>query len=401
MGQVVAVVPAAGKGERMGAAGGKQFMDLLGLPVLVHTLKALAAADEIDVIVLVTGKDQIHKGWQVVRDYEIGKVKSVTAGGDSRQASVWAGLNKAASMGEFEIVVVHDAARPLIQSALVDKAVRAARKYGAVGVAVPVKDTIKVTDAAGFVISTPPRESLWAIQTPQVFQFEILWKAHTEALKKDIMGTDDCMLVEEVGKPVQLLEGSYENIKLTTQEDLILAEGLLSEKKSGKQSENKVVLTRVGIGYDIHQLVEGRQLILGGVTIPYGKGLLGHSDADVLVHAVIDALLGALARGDIGTHFPDTDAKWKGADSLGLLGLVQEQFFPGTSGDPSITHIDSLIIAERPKLAPYIDQMRNNIAKTLKIPGSRVSIKATTSEGLGPVGRQEGIAAQVTATVLA
>ncbi|NMB25575.1 MAG: 2-C-methyl-D-erythritol 4-phosphate cytidylyltransferase [Firmicutes bacterium] len=402
MGQVVAIVPAAGKGVRMGLEGGKQFIQLAGKPVLARTLLALEDSKEIEAIIVVTAEYQVDLGRQIVREYGIGKVRAVIPGGESRQASVWAGLRQAADIADVEVVLVHDGARPLVDVALIDGAVAAARLHGAVGVAVPVKDTIKVRDAEGFVASTPPREDLWAIQTPQAFQFDILWEAHTQALAENWTGTDDCMLVEMLGRRVELIEGSYRNIKLTTKEDLILAAALLAD-----EGEDEPIHTsnppspRVGMGYDVHMLVEGRPLILGGVEIPYEKGLLGHSDADVLVHAIIDAILGGLALGDIGRHFPDTDPKWRGANSLGLLRQVKEQFLPGNRSCPSISHIDCVIVAQRPKLAPYIEQMRKNIAQVLGISISQVGIKATTSEGLGLAGRGEGMVAQAVVTILA
>ncbi|NLY52752.1 MAG: 2-C-methyl-D-erythritol 4-phosphate cytidylyltransferase [Firmicutes bacterium] len=402
MGQIMAVVPAAGKGVRMGLKGpGKQFAVIGGKPVLARTLTALADAEAVDGIVVVTREDQIPLAQQMVQDYAIGKVVGIIPGGDTRQESVWAGLTEVPS--DTEIVVVHDGARPLVDSATIDKVIEAAREHGAAGAAVPVKDTIKVSDEAGFVTSTPPRERLWAIQTPQAFRYELLKEAHLQAKAQGFEGTDDCVLVEELGRPVKLVKGTYRNIKLTTPEDLVIAEALLHKAAEGK-SQEEILITprpRVGWGYDVHQLVEGRPLILGGVAIPYEKGLLGHSDADVLLHAVMDALLGALALGDIGKHFPDTDPKWRGADSLELLRQVGRILASCQPLKPAISHIDCVIVAERPKLAPYITQMRRNIADALELDIEQVSVKATTSEGLGPAGRGEGIIAQVAAMVLA
>ncbi len=400
MGQTMAIVAAAGKGVRMGLEGpGKQFVHLVGKPVLAHTLMALETSKEIDGIIVVTEMGRVTLAWQVVNDYSIGKVQAVVPGGKTRQESVWAGLQHVPS--DTEIVVVHDGARPLVETELIDAAINGAREYGAVGVAVPVKDTIKLRDAAGFVVSTPPRSSLWAIQTPQAFHYGILYEAHTKANETGFSGTDDCMLVEHLGKPVQLIQGSYRNIKLTTPEDLIVARALLTgdEPENGQKMQRFQPRPRVGWGYDIHRLVEGRPLILGGVKIPYEKGLLGHSDADVLLHAVMDSLFGAVALGDIGQHFPDTDVRWQGANSLHLLEQVKEILINGCANKPSIGHIDCVIIAERPKLAPYIPQMRLNIAEVLGLLVDQVSIKATTAEGLGPAGRGEGIVAEVVTTV--
>lgn len=401
MGQVSAIVPAAGKGSRMGLEGpGKQFVYLGGKPVLAHTLMALEGSAEIDGIILVTRQDQVSLGWQVVNDYGIGKVQAVVPGGATRQESVWAGLRHVSS--DTEIVVVHDGARPLVDTQLIDAAIGGARDYGAVGVAVPVKDTIKVRDETGLVISTPPRGSLWAIQTPQAFRYELLLAAHTKAKASGYIGTDDCGLVEELGKPVRLIQGSYRNIKITTPEDINIAEALLSvdrDRVSGKTDQPPV--PRVGWGYDVHRLVKGRPLILGGVEIPYDKGLLGHSDADVLLHSLMDSLLGAMALGDIGQHFPDTEKRWQGANSLHLLSQVKEIITRSSASPLSISHIDCMIIAERPRLAPFIPRMRLNIAETLGLTPGQVSIKATTNEGLGSVGQGEAIVAHAVATILA
>ena len=401
MGQVIAIVPAAGKGSRMGLGrDGKQFVYLGGKPVLAHTLIALESSSEVDGIILVTRADQVNLGWQVVNDYAIGKVQAVVPGGANRQESVWAGLKHMTD--DTEIVVVHDGARPLVDTQLIDAAIGGAREYGAVGVAVPVKDTIKVVDETGLVVSTPPRGTLWAIQTPQAFCYEILLEAHTKAKDSGYVETDDCGLVEQLGKPVRLIQGSYRNIKLTTPEDLTIAEALLSvDKDLGDAKREKPPIPRVGWGYDLHRLVKGRPLILGGVEIPYDKGLLGHSDADVLLHALMDSLLGAMAVGDIGQHFPDTEKRWQGANSLHLLKQVKEIITRSSASSLSISHIDCVIIAEQPKLAPYIPQMRLNIAETLGLTPSQVSIKATTNEGLGSVGQGEAIVAHAVATIFA
>ncbi|MGI6566723.1 MAG: 2-C-methyl-D-erythritol 4-phosphate cytidylyltransferase [Limnochordia bacterium] len=402
MGRVTAVVAAAGKGARMGLGGpGKQYVPVGGKPVLARTLMALADVPAVDGIIVVTGEGQIPLARQLVRDYAIEKVIGIVPGGDTRQQSVWAGLREAPS--DTEIVVVHDGARPLVDPAVIVQVIKAAREHGAAGAAVPVKDTIKASDEAGFVESTPPRDRLWAIQTPQAFRYELLIEAHLKAQARDYEGTDDCVLVEELGCPVKLVQGTYRNLKLTTPEDLVIAEALLEAggKEEAREENPGCPRARVGWGYDIHQLVAGRPLILGGVSIPYEKGLLGHSDADVLLHAVMDALLGALALGDIGKHFPDTDPKWRGADSLELLGQVGRILASSGPCKPVISHIDCVVVAERPKLAPHIEQMRKNIAGALDLAIEQVSVKATTAEGLGLAGRGEGIIAQAAAVVIA
>ena len=244
----------------------------------------------------------------------------------------------------------------------------------------PVKDTLKRTDEDGVILDTPDRANLWRVQTPQVFDRAALCAAMATALAESKDYTDDCQLMEAAGHKVRLVQGLDTNLKLTTPEDIRLAKALMKEEKP----------MRIGHGYDVHKLVEGRDLILGGVKIEYEKGLLGHSDADVLTHAIMDALLGAAALGDIGKLFPDNDPAYAGADSVALLGRVVERI---TAEGYTIGNIDATILCQRPKLAPHIPQMRDILAAACGVPADRVSVKATTEEGLGFTGTGEGIAA--------
>ena len=272
-----------------------------------------------------------------------------------------------------ELVAIHDAARPFVSREVITAALRAAACTGAAAPAVPVKDTIKVADAQGRVQATPDRATLYAVQTPQCFSRRLYLQALEQVTgDKASLVTDDCSLFELAGLPVTLTQGSYDNYKITTKEDL--------------QKEKTM---RIGHGYDVHRLVEGRKLILGGVEIPYEKGLLGHSDADVLLHAVMDAVLGAAALGDIGKHFPDTDPAYKGADSMALTRAVADMI---REKGYRVGNIDATILCQAPKLAPHIAAMRRNIADAFGIPVETVSVKATTEEHLGFTGKGEGIA---------
>ncbi|NLN17212.1 MAG: 2-C-methyl-D-erythritol 4-phosphate cytidylyltransferase [Firmicutes bacterium] len=379
MEKVVALIPAAGLGRRMGEIReiNKQYLPLGGHPALALTLKVFQASPLVDQVVPIVRSEEIDycRRW-VVERYGLDKATRIVAGGPTRGDSVANGL--AAIAGEeWDLIVVHDGARPLLTEELLGDVIEAAKEAGAAVAAVPVKDTIKRVDSTGLVLETLPRNELWAIQTPQAFRAEVLREAYARAREEDFQGTDDASLVERLGLPVAVVRGSYANLKLTTPEDVIMARSFL-------------IQPRVGAGYDVHRLVPGRKLILGGVTIPYSLGLLGHSDADVLVHAIMDALLGAAALGDIGALFPDTDPAYRGASSLLLLKEVGELL---RKKGAAILNIDAVVVAQAPKLAPYINQARENIAQALSLPAGKVSIKATTTEGLGAMGRGEGIAA--------
>lgn len=390
--QAVALVPAAGEGRRMGPGTAKVFREIHGEPVLIHTLRALGNVPEIDGICLVApaGEEDIFR--QLLARFGL-SADLIVAGGTERQNSVANGLNAlSAWVGwhvspEERLVAIHDAARPLIEPETIGKAVRMAAECGAVGVGVRVKDTIKQTTREGVITGTPDRSNTWAIQTPQIFRLPLVLDAHRAAESEGFIGTDDCVLVERTGYPVRIIEGDYRNIKITTPEDIAVAETLSGVKPS----------YRVGQGFDVHQLVPDRKLILGGVAIDYERGLLGHSDADVLIHAVMDALLGAVGLGDIGQHFPDTDPRYKGADSRKLLVEVGKKV---AAEGYRVVNVDATIIAQRPKVAGYVPQMRRNMAEDLGINAEDVNVKATTTEGLGFTGRGEGIAAMAVAMAI-
>jgi 2-C-methyl-D-erythritol 4-phosphate cytidylyltransferase/2-C-methyl-D-erythritol 2,4-cyclodiphosphate synthase len=388
MGKTGAVIVAAGSGKRMGTALSKQYLPLLGKPIVVHALEAFERSEVVHAAALVVGADDEEYGRELVRRYGLSKVVRVVAGGAERQHSVKRGLDAIVeALPGVEWVLVHDGARPLITPEVIARSLGEAKETGAAIPAVPVKDTIKVADRSLCVAATPERQSLWAVQTPQAFRVEVLARAHEQAVAEGFLGTDDAMLAERIGVKVRIAEGDYRNVKVTTPEDLGLAERLLLER----DGEDGGTMFRVGQGFDVHRFAEGRPCIIGGVAIPHERGLLGHSDADVLLHAVADAVLGALGLGDIGKHFPDTDPAFKDADSMKLLqhvwGLVRERGY-------KLGNLDCTIIAQRPKMAPHIPAMVEGIARTLEAEADRVNVKATTTEQLGFPGREEGIAAQ-------
>ena len=369
---VTAIIVAAGASTRMG-------FDKLsyclpdGRTVLETSCALFAAHPAVDELVLVAGGNRPQCEAIAAA---CPKPCTVVQGGATRADSVHNGL--AAAKGQ--LVAIHDAARPFASEEVITQVLQAAAKTGAAAPAVPVKDTIKVADKDGKVVTTPDRATLYAVQTPQCFDRALYLQA-LEAVsgEKASLVTDDCSLFELAGLPVTLTAGDYANLKITTKEDL--------------QKENTM---RIGHGYDVHRLVEDRKLILGGVEVPYEKGLLGHSDADVLLHAVMDAVLGAAALGDIGQHFPDTDPAYKGADSLALTREVAKII---AAHGYKVGNIDATILCQRPKLAPHIPAMRKNIADAFGLPLDDVSVKATTEEHLGFTGEGLGIAAHAVALI--
>ena len=298
----------------------------------------------------------------------------------------------AATTPHADYVAIHDGARPLVTADVIARTLESAQKFGSGVAAVALKDTVKRVDEDSVVVDTPPRDKLRAVQTPQTFEAGLIRKAHA-AYALGERATDDAALAERMGVAVHLTEGDVENIKLTTPEDMLLARQVIL-KREGQKEEKPMM--RIGHGYDVHRLVENRKLILCGVEIPYALGLLGHSDADVALHALMDALLGAAALGDIGRHFPDTDPAYKGADSGKLLdhvvALLEEKGY-------TVGNVDVTIICQRPKLKDYIEQMRENVARHLKVDIDCVNIKATTTEKLGFEGEGLGISSHAVACI--
>ena len=372
-----AVILCAGNSTRMGGKQSKIFHKIGGKTVFEHTLSAFENSLYVFSVTVVCREEDEKRLRNLAEAYK--KVRSFVYGGVTRQQSVQNALGEIPDSG---YIVIHDGARPAVKSDEIDKVCMDAIEHHASALAVYAKDTFKTADADQFILSTVPRDNLLHVQTPQVFSLAVYKKAFQNALEKRLDFTDDCQLLEQYGQKVHLVVGSHRNVKITTPEDTLAVRAYMERKNQ----------MRIGHGYDVHKLVEGRKLILGGIEIPFEKGLLGHSDADVLLHAVSDALLGAAVLGDIGKLFPDTDERLKGADSLLLLKEVVRRIH---GEGYAVCNIDCTVLAQRPKLAPYIIAMRERIAAAADIALSAVSVKATTEEGLGFTGDGSGIAAHV------
>lgn len=386
--EIGAIIPAAGQGKRMGGPGNKLLLEIAGTPILVYTLQTFSSCPYIREIIIPASTQDLCAIEGIVHSSGIKKKVVVIEGGRQRQDSVYNAIQVLSP--EINKVLIHDGARPFLTLSELSLFVERAKDLDSAIMAVPLKDTIKRVNDQDMVVDTPPREELRAVQTPQIFRRDVLEKVHKLAAQERYYTTDDASLLEWQGYKVKILPGSNENIKVTTPEDILVAEAILNKRR-------RVGKMRVGQGYDVHALTEGRKLIMGGVEIPHDKGLLGHSDADVLTHAIIDALLGGCALGDIGRYFPDTDIQYKGISSLELLErvikLVRERGYV-------IGNLDCIIIAQKPKIAPYIEKMRQNLAEVLGTGLESISVKATTTEHLGFEGREEGISAQAVVCLL-
>lgn len=400
---IYAIIVAAGSGSRMKTDIPKQLLPYGGSTVLEEAVRKFAFRSDIDLIVVVSpGDGSLDKTYnQIMGDISTAAKNSgsgdkvpdilIAKGGEERSDSVLEGLKAASDAAgsrglsdEEVLVLIHDAARPGVYKGIIDRCIEAMSECRAVTAALPSTDSIRMisdiplNDEPSYPIITSadvPRAKVYSVQTPQAFYLSDILRAHKLAREDGFVGTDDASYAEHAGIDVGIVKGAKDNFKITTMEDISLS-------------------TRVGNGYDVHKLVSGRDLILCGVQIPYEMGLDGHSDADVATHALMDAMLGAAGLGDIGVHFPDTDDSYKGADSLKLLARVKEML-----GDARVSNVDITIIAQQPKLSPYNEKMKENIANTLGISGAAVNIKATTEEGLGFTGRGEGIAAFAVCTI--
>ncbi|NTV15512.1 MAG: 2-C-methyl-D-erythritol 4-phosphate cytidylyltransferase [Desulfobulbaceae bacterium] len=387
MATTAVIIPAGGVGLRMGAACPKQFLALAGVPVLARTVRIFRRLPECHPIVVVAPAAHLEATRAMLARFVPDQAVTVVPGGETRQDSVRAGL--AALPPEVNLVVVHDGVRPLLAPELVRACLAAAAETGAALLAVPVRDTVKESRDDATVAGTVARQHLWLAQTPQVARKDLLLEAFAAAERDGYVGTDEASLLERIGREVRLLPGSERNLKITRPEDLALATALLGEETGGAGSG-----MRIGHGYDAHRFAEGRRLVLGGVEIAFERGLLGHSDADVLLHALCDAMLGAAGLGDLGRHFPDQDPAYKGISSLVLL----ERVVALLSGRGlRLVNVDVTVIAQRPKLAGYFPAMQENIARTCRLNCDRINLKATTTEKMGFAGREEGIAAHAVA----
>jgi 2-C-methyl-D-erythritol 4-phosphate cytidylyltransferase / 2-C-methyl-D-erythritol 2,4-cyclodiphosphate synthase len=383
--RVAAVVVAAGRGTRTGLDYPKQYKMMGGSPMVRASLRVFTTHPQIRVVLPVIHPDDGARFAAAAEGLDLARP---VAGAATRQGSVRAGLEALAKEAP-EIVLVHDAARPFTSAALVSRAIQAASAHGAAIPGMPVTDTVKLVDAQGTITATLDRAAMRTVQTPQAFRYAILLDAHRRAAaagRDDF--TDDGALVEWAGLRVSVFEGEAGNIKMTTADDFARAE---------RDAQAHLSDIRTGIGYDIHSFDTGGDGVwLGGIKIPHTRKLSGHSDADVALHALVDAILGALADGDIGVHFPPSDEKWRGASSDRFLEFAVERV---KQRGGMVAHLDVAIVCEAPKVNPRRDEMRKRIAEIAGISIDRVGVKATTNEKLGSLGREEGIAAYATATI--
>lgn len=375
------IIVAGGRGDRMGTARPKQLLDLGGRSILRRSLEAFDQHPIVSHIVVVLPEDLVPEGPALVG--ATARPCRIVAGGLRRQDSVERGFD--AMPPEADVILIHDAARPFASADLIERVVRDAERVGAAVPAVPSRDTVKRVDLADHLVrETIPRDEIWLAQTPQAFRREVL--AEAVALgRAGHTATDEAMLVERAGRPVSVVAGDERNIKITTPADLAAARSATG------------TMPRVGTGYDLHRLAEGRSLVLAGVVVSTDRGPIAHSDGDVLCHAVIDAILGAAGLGDIGQQFPNTDPTWKAAPGLDLLSRALA--IVGAQGW-SVSSVDATVILERPKLAPYVVTIRQKLAEALGVSVDRAGVKAKTNEGVDAIGRGEAIAAHAVAVLV-
>ncbi len=396
--KIAAIIPAAGHGRRMGMD--KMLLPLGGIPVVVRTLRLFKTAPAIVQVILAVKAEDLHRYREdILPSWDLDDV-TLVPGGEERWQSVAAGL--AALWEDVTLVAVHDGARPLLTPELLNRSLEVGAALGAVVLGMPAVDTVKEAGES-VVLGTLDRRRLWLIQTPQVFAVDLLRRAYAEVTwgkggaasvhtPGDCDGfqniTDDASLVERLGAKVHLLEGSLENLKITRPLDLRLAEAILDFREGGEKGRRAAM--RVGFGYDIHPFAPDRPLWLGGVNILGESGLAGHSDADVVLHALMDALLGAVGEPDIGHFFPPGEERFRDASSAGLLAQVTRIL---KAKGASVVNADLTVVTERPRVAPYAREIKEKIACILECAPGRIGLKATTNEGLGTIGRGEGIAA--------
>ncbi|WP_315832652.1 bifunctional 2-C-methyl-D-erythritol 4-phosphate cytidylyltransferase/2-C-methyl-D-erythritol 2,4-cyclodiphosphate synthase [Bradyrhizobium prioriisuperbiae] len=382
--KAAAIIVAAGRGLRAGAGGPKQYRCIAGRTVIARAMDPFCSHPDVSAVQPVRNPDDVEIFDQALQGLTY---RPAVSGGATRQASVRAGLEALAG-DPPDIVLIHDAARAFVTDAVIARAIAAAGKTGAAIPVVAVTDTIKQVDDAGDVVATPNRAQLRIAQTPQAFRFDVILEAHRRAAREGRDDfTDDAALAEWAGLTVATFEGDAANMKLTTPEDFAREEARLGAALGD---------IRTGTGYDVHAFGDGDHVMLCGVRVPYSRGFLAHSDGDVGLHALVDAILGALADGDIGSHFPPSDPQWKGAASDKFLAYAMQRV---ADRGGRVAHLEVTMICESPKIGPLRDTMRARIAEITGLSLSRVAVKATTSEKLGFTGRQEGIAATASATV--
>ncbi|MGH9410011.1 MAG: 2-C-methyl-D-erythritol 4-phosphate cytidylyltransferase [Vicinamibacterales bacterium] len=375
---VTTIIAAGGAGRRLGADRPKQLLDVGGRSMLDYSIRIFASHPRVQEVVVVLPRAVTED----VFDHLSGARLRVARGGERRQDSVANGFD--AVSPDASVVLVHDAARPFVSTDLISRMIDAAAEHGAAIAALPSRDTVKRVSREGVITGTIPREEVYLAQTPQGFRRDVLEKAIAVG-RSGVEATDEAALAERAGYPVHVVEGDPANVKITTAEDLETAR---------RRAAGPARTGRAGTGYDLHRLVPGRPLVIGGVTLDSPVGALGHSDADVVCHAATDAILGAACLGNIGLHFPDSDPRWKDASSLELL--REASALVGAQG-LGVGNLDVTVILEQPKIKDAIDAMRHNVASALGIDVSRVSIKGKTNEGVDAVGRGEAIAAHAVA----
>ena len=381
---VTAIIAAAGESRRLGAALPKQLLEIGGRTILERSVAAFAGHDRVNEVIVVLPASLAAAPPEWLTASRPAPGVRIVAGGERRQDSVANAFDRVPA--HSDVVLVHDAARPFVSTELISRAIDAAAEYGAAIVALPVRDTVKRVEAAGghpVITGTIPRETIYLAQTPQAFRRDVL-RAAVALGRSGVDATDESMLAEQAGHRVHVVEGDPKNVKITTPGDLEAARQGLRSEGGG----------RVGTGYDLHRLVDGRPLIIGGVTIPCDKGALGHSDADVVCHAVIDAVLGAACAGNVGQHYPDTDPQWKGASSIAML---RDALGHVTGRGLAVENVDVTVVLERPTIAPFIPEIRTSLADALGVDPERISVKGKTNEGVDAVGRGEAIAAHAVA----
>ena len=373
------ILLAAGESVRIGLKTKKPFLIFDNKPVLAHSLKVFDDCENIKEIIIVSQDEDKNTVKDIVKKYKIKKVKAIASGKKNRQESVYSGVRFISNRSTH--VLIHDAARPLVTREAVKKVTEALKICDAVSISSAVDDTVKELNSGGFVKKTLDRDALALIGTPQAFEKKLYFSAFSKAISENKTFTDDCQLIENFGEKVLIIKSSELNFKITRLRDLEILEAI---------SKSDKFKMRIGQGYDLHRLVKGKRLILGGVTVPHNKGLIGHSDADVLVHAIIDSILGAANFGDIGKMFPDTEEKFKNANSIELLEKVIKKI---KNKNLKIQNIDCTIIAQSPKLSKFTNEMQKKISDACKISKDSINIKCKTRERLGDVGQEKAIEA--------
>jgi 2-C-methyl-D-erythritol 4-phosphate cytidylyltransferase/2-C-methyl-D-erythritol 2,4-cyclodiphosphate synthase len=381
--RVTAIIAAGGAGRRLGAAVPKQLLDVAGQSMLARSVRAFDMHPEVHDIIVALPAELVDDARSRVGEVKGGIV--FVAGGTTRQDSVARACDRVSHASD--VVLVHVAARPFVTPGVISRAIAGAAAYGAAIAAIPVTDTVKRVTGGEVIAETLPRDAIFLAQTPQAFTRRVLGDAVALG-RAGVDATDEAGLAEQAGHPVRIVAGDADNVKITTAADL--------EAARVRESADSPGASRAGLGYDLHRLVAGRPLVLGGVTIPSEVGALGHSDADAACHAATDAILGAASLGDIGRHFPDNDPQWKGASSIMMLeraaALVREAGF-------DVLNVDVVVILERPRIAEFVDEIRAGLAGALGIAPALVSVKGKSNEGVDAVGRGEAIAAQAVALV--